>query len=727
MIREADTYPAKSPQPGSGWRSLSVTALGRSRVVICLGILLFPALLLLLATYYHESMAAYISPLSTPDEFGYISVAAFLNGHNWVAVARGIPWYSYGYSLLLAPLFSLTAATHWYRDAQWLNIALIVALGVCANLFLRKIDRTSRPWLRHLVVAVILLYPSLVFYARLAWAETLIAVMPWLLGLLIYRSFEKPGRYVDAFLCGCLLMASYYIHARLIVLVAAGLVVFLFMSFRAGRWRELSLAVLGMTVVLVPAYWFKDVLLAQLYGGAVRGAQDSPLKMLIYVWHLMGGAAVWRNLIGSAAGQFAYLVIATLGLLIAGGAAIWQQLRLNYRQREWANFAALVFIVLGPAGCYLLVLMTMGLSPQLPHHVFYGRYTEPLVLPIIAMGLLYLCRRPSRAVLYMAVALAFACALVPIGIHVARQLHDQSTYWTLITGLFTYKTPDWRLATKTILLGFFVVTVLASLAFRIHRYAGLALVAVLFLCADYGLVQTYASATHSHSLRWQARPLPGDGGLQPRTVKLDMLDGDPYMLRARVQVINAASRVIPARQWPEDFSGTYEQLTWDGKRVKRAVCTASPQERDVCTPLEDSAHKATHLSIQAGKLLRVGHAILPHRLYRIVASVPYLNAVWPEVAMRHTFVRFDVAGPHPQGLTIKVFVTKPGQGKWLVDKRLFQPVEAEQTEGEIRVPIPVRTYSGVALPKGDYVFHAVVIGLRGNEWSTMASVPMQIN
>lgn len=687
------------------------------------GALLFVCLLVAVAVYYWHGMAAYVSPMMTPDEFGYVSVAAFLNGHDWTAVARGVPWYSYGYSLLLAPLFAITSAEHWYRDAQALNVALIVVLGICANLFLRKIDRGARPWLRHVVVAVILLYPSLVFYARLAWAETLIAVLPWLLGLLVYRVFEASRRYLDAFLCGALLMASYYIHARLIVLVAAGLLVFAFMAVKAGRKREFGMIVLGMLVALVPAYWFKGFLIDHLYGGAVVGTQDSPLKMLVSVWHRIGDAAAWRDFVGSAAGQFIYLVIATLGLAIAGLAALLRRLRHSYGQSGWAEFAALAFILLGAAGCYALVLMTMGISVGYPHHVFYGRYTEPLVLPIAAMGLLYLCRTPKRALLWMAVAFAIACALVPVAADVAASLPNQTTYWTLITGLFTYRTTDWRLAAGTLLVGFFWVAIVLSVAFRVHRYAGLAMVAVLFLCADYGLLTTYASATSAHVAKWQTWTMPAPGGRQPATMRLEMQGGDPLRLRARIQVINAVSTVIPAEQWPKGFSGTYEQMVWNGKQVTRSECLAPGR---ACTPLAAPPEAMVRLSIRAGRSLGVRHAFLSGCARQFLDSLPYLRAVWDLAALQHVALNYQITAPKAQGITIKVFVTRRGEKQWLADRQIFLRAKAGQERGVLRVPVPVRTYSGAALPAGVYTFGAVVAASDGNNWSTITSIPMRI-
>ena len=47
------------------------------------------------------------SPTVMPDELGYWSAGAFFSGHLWTDVMPLSPYYSYGYGLILAPLFFL--------------------------------------------------------------------------------------------------------------------------------------------------------------------------------------------------------------------------------------------------------------------------------------------------------------------------------------------------------------------------------------------------------------------------------------------------------------------------------------------------------------------------------------------------------------------------------------------------------------------------------------------
>ena len=57
------------------------------------------------------------------DEYGYWNHAALFSGHDWSDVFAGhMHWYSYGYSLILTPLFWFSHNLHlMYKTAVILN------------------------------------------------------------------------------------------------------------------------------------------------------------------------------------------------------------------------------------------------------------------------------------------------------------------------------------------------------------------------------------------------------------------------------------------------------------------------------------------------------------------------------------------------------------------------------------------------------------------------------
>ena len=85
----------------------------------------------------------YITKVNGPfvytDEMGYWGHAANLTGHNWAGVMNGMPWYAFGYSLLLSPFFFFAADTVFmYRMAVILNAVFgLLSLMIAYRLLCR--------------------------------------------------------------------------------------------------------------------------------------------------------------------------------------------------------------------------------------------------------------------------------------------------------------------------------------------------------------------------------------------------------------------------------------------------------------------------------------------------------------------------------------------------------------------------------------------------------------
>lgn len=84
------------------------------------GILSCLALLVFIINIRHLGSIEFFTVLD--DEFGYWGNAAYLAGLDWSGVISEIPYYSYGYSLLLVPLFFIfDNPIHMYKAAIILN------------------------------------------------------------------------------------------------------------------------------------------------------------------------------------------------------------------------------------------------------------------------------------------------------------------------------------------------------------------------------------------------------------------------------------------------------------------------------------------------------------------------------------------------------------------------------------------------------------------------------
>lgn len=689
-------------------------------------------LLIVVAAYYVRMLRGYSTPLMVPDEFGYSVIGAYLAGHDWSNVAQGLPWYSYGYSLLLAPIYMLVKPTGWYHAAQFLNVLLVIIAGVLANALLRRFvaDKVNR----YIAVAAVLLYPSLVFYVHFTWSESLIAVLPWLVAIQVVRMGRAESGYLDAVLYAVLLAGCYYIHSRLIVLCIAGLIVLGYQVRMDGRRVRALACVVVFALTMILGNLLKNYFIEHVYRGELHGAQDSFTKMVLELGRRFRHPSTLLTVLEAAAGQFAYLLIATLGLLVPGVWAVLSLARDRHARGEVDASSALMFLLLALLGGYALIVISMGSGPAGPHHVFYGRYSDPLVLPFLAFGLAYCLERPRAVPRFAVISLALALLAVPVAMHLVARL-PQATYWTLLAGLFTYRTPSWQLNTGHLLWGFALVNVVLVLSFRWRpRFAGF-LVCGALLAGGVGITRIHQSAGSSHAFQWRSRL---DQPRQPFRGKiiLDIDDGDPLFLRTQARMINPDATLIISRPGdPTRRSQQFEDhlaIHQSSKGLEQLYCefdeAAKVPEPAKCTTIDAQAFKAkVHLGLgDPRKQLAFPHASMGAKAYYIVSTLPYLRTLWPYLGTHRVTLRYVSQSGFPTVVSLKAFVTKPGEPAWLGERSAQLFVPAGEASGLIKVQATVRGYDGNPLPPGQYSFHVVVAYPDGNDWSTIATMPMLI-
>jgi len=693
----------------------------------------FALLLMVIAAYYLRMLRGYSAPFMVPDEFGYSVIAAYLAGHDWSNVTQGLPWYSYGYSLLLAPIYMLVKPTGWYHAAQFLNVLLVIVAGVLANAFLRKFVTNKVD--RYMAVAAVLLYPSLVFYVHFTWSELLIAVLPWLTAIQVARMGRADSGYLDAVLYAVLLASCYYIHSRLIVLCIAGLVVLGYQVWMDGRRIRALVCVAVFALTMILGNVLKNYFIAYVYNGDVGGVQDSLVKMMLELGKRFNQPSALMTMLEAAAGQFAYLLIATLGLLVPGVWAMLTRTKQCHVQGEVGASSALMFLLLALLGGYALVAISMGTGPLYAHHVFYGRYSDPLVLPVMAFGLVCCLERPRAVFKFAAISLALAVLAVPMAMHLVAKL-PQVTYWTAIVGLFPYRTPSWQLDTGHLLWGFALVTVVLALSFRWWpRFAGV-LVCGALLAAGVGITRIHQSGASGHEFQWRSRL---DQPRQPFRGKiiLNIDDGDPQFLRTQARMINPDATLVISR--PGDSVRRSQQfedhmvLRQSSSGLEHLYCdfddTTEVPEPAKCTKIDAQTLKAkVHLDLgDPRKQLSFRHAFMHAKAYYVVSTLPYLRTLWPYLGSHRVTLRYATQSGFPTVVNLKGFVTRPGEPTWLGDRSAQLFVPAGEASGLIKVQATVRGYDGNPLPPGQYSFHVVVSYPDGYDWSTHATIPMSIH
>lgn len=151
--------------------------------------------IILIATY---RISESTMPILLDDEYGYWSNSAFFTGDNWSSITSKIAYYSYGYSLLLAPirLFAKHYDLTWaetYQLAQLLNVSFLVAGYFIAIQLCKRYMKNLNAVVRSVACFAVTVYGSNLFYAHLTFTECALNGIFWLFLYLMMKVIDKPN------------------------------------------------------------------------------------------------------------------------------------------------------------------------------------------------------------------------------------------------------------------------------------------------------------------------------------------------------------------------------------------------------------------------------------------------------------------------------------------------------------------------------------------------------
>lgn len=338
-------------------------------------------------------------PVLVADEVGYLTNARALAG-GVRGQMTGAPFYHGGYSLLLAPLLALD---HDPTTSYHLVLALnaLLAAGVAPLVYFlltRRFAVSSRVAVWPSLAAGA--YPSVTIFSQVALSENLLVplIVVWSIcfgGLLQAPTDPRRTAWASSTsLCAVWLWAA---HGRMIIAVALTIVALI--ASAVLEPRRMRAALVGLLVIacgLVAVHELDHFLVDRNWGGHAPSEINGPLSML----ESLGGlVAFLRNLVG----QTWYLLVATLGVLVAS-----LSLGRPHVPRRRPSSSELVLALLLLTGIGLLFESALSFrTVDRPDTLVYGRYTEVVVPPLLALALARIDLR-RYAALPTAVLLALA-------------------------------------------------------------------------------------------------------------------------------------------------------------------------------------------------------------------------------------------------------------------------------------------------------------------------------
>ncbi len=343
-----------------------------------------------------------ISQLDAPflfgDEAGYWSHAANLAGLSWTEVES--LWYSYGYSLILLPLFGITHhMPYLYRMAILLNACMGVISFLLGKRIVLEADENCKDITAACISFTAVSYSSYIFQSNIAWSETFLYTW-FLLAVLGMIKVCKAPSGKSVLLCTAEIAFLYLIHNRCIVVLAAYILTLLYMTKEHAIGRKTLAAVLLLLVIL----FFADHLIREQlsiwmwnttdgFSGNDMGSQGKRLSLLL-------SFEGWKTLLYSFAGKMWYLLSSTLMLAYLGMAYMIHKIfRYAKKRKEGISdigffFYIFLFLSVGSVIALSSVVMTAGEISDTGltrlDIYFYGRYSDCVSGILIIFGLLHL-------------------------------------------------------------------------------------------------------------------------------------------------------------------------------------------------------------------------------------------------------------------------------------------------------------------------------------------------
>lgn len=200
-----------------------------------------PALVIFLLATYRLSDTG--QPILFNDEIGYWSNGAFFLGIDWTSVTNTINYYSYGYSLLLVPLYVAAGIFYWSSDMLY-HAGIVMNAGFLVGSYLIALKLSERYLpkmnriVRTAVCFVVFTYSSYIVYAHITWTECTLLFFFWVFLYVMMRVTDRPAVGNHA----AFAVVSFYlytVHQRCLgIVVTAFLIVLCMRLLRLNRLKD---------------------------------------------------------------------------------------------------------------------------------------------------------------------------------------------------------------------------------------------------------------------------------------------------------------------------------------------------------------------------------------------------------------------------------------------------------------------------------------------------------
>ncbi len=328
------------------------------------------------------------------DEFGYWANAASFVGLDWSGVASLNPYYSYGWSLFLAPLFWITHnPAILYKMAISLNALFLVGSFILAYSCAKKwFPYESHNKLLFCTFAITL-YSNNIFQSQTCQSEIALVVMVWLIVWLLSKCIIKTSVPILLAL-GAATIYTYLVHMRCIGICICVAVITTMVLFNKEKSRKIVHFMLPFLVIFAFSFMVKNFLLNKVYiNEQLVSVNDysGQLGKLELLFSIRGLCLFFLNFIG----RIFYIGASTFFIaywgfisMIKKSINLYKTIRNKDKNWEITDIIAFFVLLSYLATVVISSIYMIDISQGRLDTLIYGRYTDILTGPIILFGFL---------------------------------------------------------------------------------------------------------------------------------------------------------------------------------------------------------------------------------------------------------------------------------------------------------------------------------------------------
>ncbi len=373
--------------------------------------LLFPVIFVIIAGAVVTQLYGF---LLVPDEFGYVAHAARFIGEDWSGVSAGQPWYGPGIGILYSLILKFCKdPVICYRLFACLQCVFVICN--CAQLvLLGRLFGCSKE--KSYIIGVSGgVYCSALIYMQTAMAECLMILLftSITVELTLFVLKRKPlSLFIAVLLTGYL----YVVHIRSIGVIAVLSLIILISSiwmiiryyhaseitncFRILFFAMISLGVIAISIIALSRYRTAFEKSLAVAAGSYEGDFNGYTGTLGNLIGLFQGPRLLLYLC-EACGKLLYICCSTFGIAAVGAVWVIRKLVDICKSRslpedsgELARISAGSFSLF----CFLTMALLTSINSVYDIYrdmLFYGRYSEFTVFPLIVVGLSVLLEQES--------------------------------------------------------------------------------------------------------------------------------------------------------------------------------------------------------------------------------------------------------------------------------------------------------------------------------------------